>query len=116
MKKDHFFLIILIIVILFNPIPSFSQKVPEGKASLSGLIQEALSQNPLIKAARNEWEAALKVIPQAKSLPDPMLSYSYFGQSIETRLGPQRKKNFSTVLIERVSQVIEFSAGYITII
>lgn len=92
MKKLHFFLIILLILILFNPIPSFSQELPEGKAVLSGLIQEALKQNPQIKAARNDWEAALKVVPQAKSLPDPMLSYSYFGQSIETRLGPQRNK------------------------
>lgn len=92
MKKVQFFLIVLIMVILFNPIPSFSQEVPEGKAILSELIEEALSQNPQIKAARNEWEAALKVVPQAKSLPDPMLSYAHFGQSIETRLGPQRNK------------------------
>jgi outer membrane protein TolC len=92
MKKLHFFLIILLILILFNPIPSFSQEVLEGKAALSELIQEALNQNPQIKAARNEWEASIKVIPQAKSLPDPMLSYAHFGQSVETRLGPQRNK------------------------
>ncbi len=92
MKKIQLFLIILIMVILFNPIPSFSQDVPKGKTALSGLIEEALSQNPQIKAARNEWEASIKVIPQAKSLPDPMLSYAYFGQSVETRLGPQRNK------------------------
>jgi outer membrane protein TolC len=66
--------------------------MPKGKTALSKLIEEALSQNPQIKAARNEWEASIKVIPQAKSLPDPMLSYAYFGQSIETRLGPQRNK------------------------
>jgi cobalt-zinc-cadmium efflux system outer membrane protein len=92
MKKVHFFLIILLIVILFNPIPSFSQDVPKGKVALFELIEEALGQNPQIKAARNEWEASLKIVPQVKSLPDPMLSYAYFGQSIETRLGPQRNK------------------------
>jgi outer membrane protein TolC len=92
MKKVLFFLIISLIVILFNPIPSFSQEVPKGKAALSELIEEALSQNPQIRAARNEWEAAIKVIPQAKSLPDPMLSYAYFGQRVETRIGPQRNK------------------------
>jgi outer membrane protein TolC len=92
MKKVHFFLIILLILTLFNPIPSFSQDVPKGKAALSELIEEALSQNPLIKAARNQWEASIKVIPQARSLPDPMFSYAYFGQSVETRLGPQRNK------------------------
>ncbi|HEA65178.1 MAG TPA: TolC family protein, partial [Candidatus Aminicenantes bacterium] len=78
--------------VFFSTFPLFSQEMPRGKTSLSELIEEALSQNPQIKAARNEWEASLQVIPQAKSLPDPMLSYSYFGQSVETRLGPQRNK------------------------
>ncbi len=78
--------------VFFSTFPLFSQEVPRGKTALPELIEEALSQNPQIKAARNEWEASLQVIPQAKSLPDPMLSYSYFGQSVETRLGPQRNK------------------------
>ena len=70
----------------------FSQELPGKRAVLSELIQEALDQNPQIKAAQKEWEAALEKIPQVKSLPDPMFSYSYFGKSIETRLGPQRNK------------------------
>ncbi len=82
----------LMVGVFFSTFPLFSQEVPMGKTALSELIEEALSQNPQIKAARNEWEASLQVIPQAKSLPDPMLSYSYFGQSVETRLGPQRNK------------------------
>jgi len=92
MRKIIFSFLILITVAFLGTLQSFSQDVPSEKAALSGLIEEALSQNPQIKAARNEWEAALKVVPQAKSLPDPMLSYSFFGQSIETRLGPQRNK------------------------
>ncbi len=55
----------------------------------------------MIKAAYGEWQAALEKIPQAKSLPDPMVGYSHFVQSIETRIGPQRNK-FS------VSQKIPF--------
>ncbi|NOR21734.1 MAG: hypothetical protein GQ476_03445 [Candidatus Aminicenantes bacterium] len=82
----------LMVGVFFSTFLLFSQEVPRGKTALSELIEEALSQNPQIKAARNEWEASLQVIPQAKSLPDPMLSYSYFGQSVETRLGPQRNK------------------------
>lgn len=93
MKKHLFsYLIILTMIVFLGTFPSFAQEVPKVKITLSELIEEALSQNPQIKAARNEWEASLKVIPQAKSLPDPMLSYSYFGQSVETRLGPQRNK------------------------
>jgi len=82
----------LMVGVFFGTFPLISQEVPEKRTVLSELIQEALSQNPQLKAARNEWQAALKVIPQAKSLPDPMLSYAHFGQSIETRLGPQRNK------------------------
>jgi cobalt-zinc-cadmium efflux system outer membrane protein len=92
MKKDRFFLIISLMAVLIIPLTSFSQEMAKEKTSLSGLIEEALSQNPQIKAARNEWEASLEVITQAKSLPDPVLSYAHFGQSIETRLGPQRNK------------------------
>ncbi len=83
---------LILIVVFFGTYPLFSQEVLKRKTVLSELIEEALSQNPQIKAARNEWEASLQVIPQAKSLPDPLLSYSYFGQSVETRLGPQRNK------------------------
>ncbi len=82
----------LFVLVFFGTFPLFSQEMPKRKTGLSELIQEALRQNPQIKAARNEWQAVLKNIPQAKSLPDPMLSYSRFGQSIETRLGPQRNK------------------------
>jgi cobalt-zinc-cadmium efflux system outer membrane protein len=70
----------------------FPQEVTEKKIILVELIREALDRNPQLQATRDAWQASLKAIPQAKSLPDPMLSYSYFGQSIETRLGPQRNK------------------------
>ena len=82
----------ILMAVFFGINPLFSNEVPEKKTVLSELIQEALHQNPQIQAVMNGWKAALKIIPQAKSLPDPMLSYSFFGQSIETRLGPQRNK------------------------
>jgi cobalt-zinc-cadmium efflux system outer membrane protein len=68
-------------------------KVPlNEKIVLSELIQEALEQNPHVKAAYQEWQASLQRIDQAKGFPDPILSYARFGQSIETRLGPQTDK------------------------
>lgn len=81
-----------LIMVFICSITAISQETESRKAVLSELIQEALTENPQIKAAEQEWQAALKKIPQVKSLPDPMLSYSYFGQSVETRLGPQRNK------------------------
>ena len=81
-----------IILIFLSLTAAFSQEETEEKAVLAEMIQLALSQNPQIRAAEQEWQASLEGIPQAKALPDPMLSYSYFGQSVETRLGPQRNK------------------------
>jgi len=91
-KVVNSFLILILLIFLGGAVALFSQEAVKEKISLSELIKEALEQNPQLEAARNDWEAALEVIPQAKSFPDPMLSYSYFGQSIETRLGPQRNK------------------------
>jgi cobalt-zinc-cadmium efflux system outer membrane protein len=81
-----------VILIFLSLTAAFSQEETEEKAVLSEMIQVALSENPQIKAAEQIWQASLEGISQAKALPDPMLSYSYFGQSVETRLGPQRNK------------------------
>ncbi len=91
-KAINFFLILIFWISLGGNLALFSKEVTEKKVSLPELIPEALEQNPQLKAAMDEWQASLKTIPQARSLPDPMLSYSYFGQSIETRLGPQKNK------------------------
>lgn len=82
----------LTVWIIFLTLPLFSQEEFKSKVVLSELIQEALNQNPHLMAAKKEWEAALNMAPQASSLPDPMVGYAHFGQSIETRLGPQRNK------------------------
>jgi cobalt-zinc-cadmium efflux system outer membrane protein len=60
--------------------------------NLEELVEEALARNPRLAAAEKVWRASLEDIPQAKALPDPMLSFGHFFQSIETRLGPQRNK------------------------
>jgi outer membrane protein TolC len=89
MKKISFG---IVFVFVLGALFSYSQdKIPE-KVVLSSLIEEALEKNLQIKAAEKEWQASLEKITQAKSLPDPMLGYSHFGQSVETRLGPQRNK------------------------
>jgi len=86
------FLFLLIMIAFLGSLSVFSQERFEKKLVLSELIHEVLNRNLQIKAARKEWEASLEKIPQAKSLPDPMVGYSHFGQSIETRIGPQRNK------------------------
>lgn len=48
-----------------------------GTINLRELIDEALTSNPELKAARQRWEAAKAAIPQARSLEDPVLSVMF---------------------------------------
>lgn len=90
--KTNFTLIFVILVTIGSGL-LFSQERPgEAEVVLSDLVKEALENNPQVKAAHEEWQASLEQISQAKGYPDPMLSFAHFGQSIETRLGPQRNK------------------------
>ncbi len=71
----------------FSEIASLPKEIDTLK--LSTLIEEALAQNPAIKAAYQEYQANLQKIPQARSLDDPILKYTHFIESVETRVGPQ---------------------------
>jgi len=57
--------------------------------SLQRLLEEALEKNPAIKSAERHWRAAQERPTQVSTLPDPFFSYSRFGESVETRVGPQ---------------------------
>jgi cobalt-zinc-cadmium efflux system outer membrane protein len=91
MKTKITFILVSLVIMGWGVV--FSQERPdEVDIALLDLIKEALENNPRIKAAYGEWQASLEQISQAKGYPDPMLSFAHFGQSIETRLGPQRNK------------------------
>ncbi len=77
---------------LFSDADSTDAVSSEEKVVLSDLIQEALEQNPQSRAAYEVWQASLQRIGQAKGFPDPILSFAHFGQSVETRVGPQTDK------------------------
>lgn len=65
-----------------------------GKApvlTLDDVLAEALRKNPRLKAARLFWETASRKSPQARSLDDPMITYTEAISEIETRLGPQER-------------------------
>jgi outer membrane protein TolC len=57
--------------------------------TLDDYLQIAAENNPGVKAAYAEFEAAMQKAPQVSSLPDPVLTMSAFGQMVETRVGPQ---------------------------
>jgi len=60
-----------------------------GDARLKDLVEQALENNPGIRRAFGEYEAALQRIPQLTSLPDPMVGVTQYVRSPETRVGPQ---------------------------
>lgn len=62
------------------------------KSSLQELLAKAALDNPGLKAAFEQWQAALQRVPQVRALPNPQLTFAYFIQEIETRVGPQRQK------------------------
>ncbi len=81
---------------------AFAQTEKEGHlVSLEGLLKEAQSNNWDIKAARFEWEAAKKRVPQASALPDPSAGYAFMGPMLETLTGPQKN-------VYSVEQMIPF--------
>lgn len=58
--------------------------------SLEQWVIYALEQNPSITVAIAQYEAATQKVPQVTALPDPKLSYRYFLEEVETRVGPQQ--------------------------
>lgn len=63
-----------------------------GQKNLNRYLETAAENNPGLKASFNEYLAALEVVPQVSSLPDPQIAFAYFISPVETRMGPQEFK------------------------
>ena len=59
---------------------------------LSVLIEKALKTNLSIKQVELQKEMQLQRVDQVGVLPDPTVSYSFFGESVQTKTGPQEQK------------------------
>jgi len=79
---------LLICTILLIQISVQAQSVP----GLSDYLAMAASGNPGLKAKYTRFEMAIEKVAQSNGLPDPTLSFGYFVQPIETRVGPQQAK------------------------
>ncbi|BDD05216.1 TolC family protein [Aureibacter tunicatorum] len=64
---------------------------PEG---LNDYLKKAAMNNPGLKAEYKEFEQAMLELPKAKSWHDPKLSFGYFIDPVETRVGAQRASLF----------------------
>ena len=57
--------------------------------TLSDYVELAVARSPKIQAQVQRWRAGLERVPQARSLPDPQVTYGGFLEEVETRTGPQ---------------------------
>jgi outer membrane protein TolC len=57
--------------------------------TLDDYIAYAVEHNPLLHAYADLHEAKRHMPSQARALPDPMVTYGYFAENTETRVGPQ---------------------------
>ncbi|MFC1632438.1 TolC family protein [Candidatus Omnitrophota bacterium] len=90
MKKK---IILLLALVLLSCSALFAQAEPAvQEVVLQELVAEAAKNNPQVQAAYQNWQSQVHKITSVSSLPDPMASYAYFGDSVETRVGPQEEK------------------------
>ena len=87
--RAYFRLILTLSFCFVCLMPAYGQDKDE---MLNSLIEEALRANPRIQAYYNDWKKSEFKITSESSLPDPMASYTYFGENVETRVGPQESK------------------------
>ena len=61
-------------------------------SGLDAYLALAMERSPGLRAAFYQWKAALERSGYAGSLPDPILSYGHYIESVETRVGPQERR------------------------
>lgn len=84
---------VIIHILIWIPLfLGLTDKNSAAAQSLEEYLQTAAENNPGLKAAYAEFEAALQQAPQMASLPDPALTVSAFGRMMETRLGAQEAR------------------------
>ena len=76
-------------LMLFGITLSYAQATEKN---LQDYLDIAAKNNPGLKATFNDYLAAMEKVPQVGALPDPKVAFSYFAQSVETRVGPQKWK------------------------
>jgi outer membrane protein, heavy metal efflux system len=59
-------------------------------STLADYLAYAALNSPALQASFHRWRAAVERIPQANSLPDPMLGYGYFLEDFTARRGMEQ--------------------------
>ncbi len=66
-------------------------EIPD-RAALDFYLRLAMERSPNLRAAFQDWQAAVKKAGYVAALPDPIISYSHFIENVETRVGPQEER------------------------
>ncbi len=93
MKTTHFLFVSLFLILHFGT--ARAREVTREKSApveLDAVVRQVLSNNPQLNSARLKWEAMKERPRIAGSLPDPVLSYGYFFENVETRVGAQNQR------------------------
>jgi len=64
----------------------------DSLSTLNDYLTVAMKRNPGLRSAYNDWVADLKKSDVVGSLPNPTLSYGYYIENVETRVGPQEQR------------------------
>src|SRR5690554_4183235 len=85
-------LISAVVVVGTMPLHAADPLDPNLPVTLTDYVRVAMAKNAGLQSRFSEYKAALAQVPQARALDDPMFTYGYFIQEVETRVGPQKHR------------------------
>lgn len=97
-----------------------AEKASTPGETLAEYISTAIENNPGLKAAEYGWKAELARADEVSALPDPVFTYGYFIEPVETRVGPQVQRFgirqtfpwFGTLSLRKKAALQEANARY----
>ncbi len=92
--------VIILILFFFGSIPLYSQQT-EKTVSLDALLEEALDNNPRLKAFRFQAIADSLKIPQAGALPDPMVSLNLLNLPLDNFVFDQEPMSGKQLVVKQ---------------
>ncbi len=72
-----------------NASTSSAASKAENAGQLGWYIARALEKSPALRASYQHFQADVENIAPFQRLPDPVVSFGYYVQAVETRVGPQ---------------------------
>ncbi|HDS84544.1 MAG TPA: TolC family protein [Phycisphaerales bacterium] len=85
-------LIPAVVIVMAMPLHAAESLDPNFPVTLTDYVRAAMANNAGLQSRFSEYKAALAQVPQARALDDPMFTYGYFIEEVETRVGPQKHR------------------------